>query len=180
MKSITFARLSLSIPLLVWVLSTSLVILASALFPEEMSPGESIDLLAVAAVLMLFYDIGILFWFIPYLILAIVLLLLSFRIQVPMLKYLFALSPVFMAILIMLMVALIAYIPSTDPLMDTDLAYTHLETIGISGLFGIVTLIWGYICVGIGFGLYKALQVVGVTKDESISGPDLSMPAVPM
>jgi hypothetical protein len=34
--------------------------------------------------------------------------------------------------------------------------------------FVILTLLWGYICVGAGFGIYKILQRRGLIKDEVI------------
>jgi hypothetical protein len=37
--------------------------------------------------------------------------------------------------------------------------------------FVILTLLWGYICVGVGFGIYKILQRRGFIKDEAVTAP---------
>ena len=162
MNTKTYARLSLLIPLLVWVLCLSLLILASAFLPDDLISGEPATPLAVAGMLIIFYVLGILFWFIPYLLVSIVLLILSFRSRVVVLKHAYALSPVAMAILIMIVVAISLSTSSDGTLRLSELASTYRDTLGASGLFGIITLICGYICVGLGFGIYKLLQYLGI------------------
>lgn len=166
MKTITYARLSLLIPILVWVLSLSVMILASEFLADDLNYSDQATVLAAAGMLILFYVIGILVWFIPYLILASVLILLTIRVRLQVLRYVFALSPFAMAILIMLVVALITNTSPDGTSFFSALADNYQETLGASGLFGIITLIWGYVCVGLGFGLYKLLQYWGIIQLE--------------
>jgi hypothetical protein len=117
---------------------------------------------------MLFYVFGIIGWFLPYLLLAITLLIWSFRGRVQTLMKVFALSPVAMVILIVIFLSVIsASTQDWDMFASNPLANTE-NFFGSTLWFVILTLAWGYICVGIGFGIYKILQQRGLIKDEAI------------
>ncbi|MGE5464098.1 MAG: hypothetical protein ACM3PS_12125, partial [Syntrophothermus sp.] len=101
MKTQTFARLSLLIPLLLWVILVVIEILVNKYIPADRRSGDPTALLEILEMGLLFYVFGILFWLIPYLLLSITLLVLSFRSRVEVLRNIFMLSPFVMAILVM-------------------------------------------------------------------------------
>jgi|WetSurMetagenome_2_1015567.scaffolds.fasta_scaffold319059_2 hypothetical protein len=166
MKTRTFARLALLIPLLVWVISLLLLLSAFAFFPDSETTSETPTLVAGAEMLLLFYIIGIIYWLIPYLLVSLGLLFVSFLSKERILKAAYLLSPILMAIVIMIMVTTITTLPLEGSLPISDLTSNFRDSIGAGGLFAIIALIWGYICVGLGFGVYKLLQHFRMIKED--------------
>jgi hypothetical protein len=80
----------------------------------------------------------------------------------------FALSPVAMAILILTSLSVMsASTQDWDMSLANPLANSE-NFFGSPLWFVILTLVWSYICVGLGFGIYKILQRRGLVKDEAI------------
>jgi hypothetical protein len=79
----------------------------------------------------------------------------------------FALSPLAMAILIVIFVWVLS-IGGADGNTFSSIPGTNMEGfLGSYGWFAILALIWGYICVGVGFGIYKLLQHRRIIRDEA-------------
>jgi len=177
MKTTTFLRLSLLIPFLVWGICVLFFIVWSATDSGGPTANES-TILGVMLWAILFYVFGIIGWFLPYLLLSLVLLVWSFRSRAQTLMKVFAWSPVAMAVLIVIFLTIISVSTQDwdmfllNPLVSTE------NFFGSPLWFVILTLVWGYICVGVGFGLYTILQRPGLIKDEVISAslpvPELS------
>ena len=160
MKAATYLRLSLLLPFVVW--GVCLLIFNIT----DMTPGTTSGLLVNSViVLFLFYVFGIIGWFLPYLLLALILVILSFRVRAQTLIKVFALSPMIMAIFIMVFVIAIL----GDSLTPGTLAAAGGEFWGSSIWFAIVSLVWGYIAVAIGFGIYRLLQALHVIRDTDPS-----------
>lgn len=166
MKTRTYARLSLLIPILVWVVSLVFLLALYVLFPDTQSGSDMPAVIAVVGMVLVFYVVGIIFWLIPYLLVSLILLLVSFRSTEKTLKVVYLLSPILMAISIMILMTVLTIAPAEGPLPASDLLSSFQDSIGTGGLFAILTLVWGYICVGLGFGIYKLLQRFGMIKSE--------------
>ena len=170
MKTSTFARLSLLIPFLVWGICLLLVLLVNALFPDSFSSSETFTLSSVVGLVLIFYLIGIPFWLVPYLLVALVLLILSFRSRPKVLKTVSILSPFAMAMLVMIELTTLSMNSLESSLPTFDLSSISKDSIGAIAMFVIITIFWGYLCVGIGLGLYKLFRHYGIIKDEMQSG----------
>lgn len=166
MKTRTYARLSLLIPILIWAVGLLLLLALYVLFPDSQSGSETPAVVAVIGMFLVFYVIGIIYWLIPYLLVSLILVLVSFRSTEKVIKVVYMLSPILMAIVIVILVAVLTIAPAEGPLLVGDLTSSFLDSLGTGGLFTIITLIWGYICVGLGFGIYKLLQRFGMIKTE--------------
>ncbi len=79
MKAKTYARLALLIPLLLWVILLLVELLITAVVPADLMSDGPNTFFGLLTILLFSYVLGILFWLIPYLILSITLLLLSFK-----------------------------------------------------------------------------------------------------
>ena len=167
MKTQTYARISLLIPLLLWVIFLLGEILITVVNPAELRSNEPFTVLDFIELVLSFYVIGILFWFLPYLLLSSVLLAVSFNSRLDGLKYLFVLSPFAMAILVMLETTIVSLFSMGGyALLSADFALPYGTIIGFNLMMGILSLVYGYICVGLGFASYKLLQRFGKIKDE--------------
>jgi hypothetical protein len=178
MKTRTYARLTLLIPPGIWVISVLLLFAAFGFFPDFLISDEPSAPIASVELLILFYVIGIVYWIIPYLLLSLALLLISFIVTEKVLKVAYLLSPILMASMIMIVVTTTTIIPGVGLLlMDnptstfqdfvwTDALYVIVALYVILAVIVIYALIWGYICVGLGFGGYKLLQLFGMIKTE--------------
>ena len=174
MKTKTYARLALLIPLLLWVILLLVELLINTVIPADLRSNGPETFFGLLEIGILFYVIGIVLWFLPYLALAIAMLLISFKIPLKTLQYLFILSPFAMAILAMMEATLVSLaaggfaLTSADLASDfkTDIGINLLMGIGINLMMGILALVWGYICVGLGLGGYKLLQRLGIIKEE--------------
>ena len=173
MKTRTYARLALLIPLLIWVIFLLVELLINAVIPDDLRPDGPTSLFGIVEIVLLYYVIGILVWFIPYLILSIALLLISFKSRLEVLKYAFVLSPFAMTILVMTEVTILSLATAGDAVPSMDFASSFKEATGINLLVGILALVWGYICVGLGIGGYKLLQHFGMIKAEAEIQPQI-------
>lgn len=170
MKTTTFLRLSLLIPFLVWGICVLFFIVLSAADSSGPTTNES-TIMGIMVWAMLFYVFGIIGWFLPYLLLSLVLLVWSFRARAEVLMKVFALSPLAMSALIVIVLSVISA-SSQDWDMFQANPLASAENFFASPLwFVILTLLWGYICVGVGFGIYKILQRRGFIKDEAGPAP---------
>jgi hypothetical protein len=168
MKTKTYARLALLIPLLIWVIFLLVEMLVNVFIPADLRSNGVDTFFGLAETVLLFYVIGILFWFLPYLALSIILLLISFKSRVEVVKYLFVLSPFAMAILVMLEVTIVSLTTGGSAMASDGLISNFEYSVGINLLFGILALVWGYICVGLGLGGFKLLQHFKMIKEEEM------------
>ena len=159
MKTTTYLRLSLLIPFVVWGVC-ALVFAVTTVSPDS---GGLVARLTI--IFFLFYTFGIIGWLFPYLLLTLILLILSLKNRAGTLIKVFALSPLAMALFVVVFVIVILG-GSPDPSsLSPDLATSDGEFFGSPVWFTIVTLVWGYICVAIGFGIYRLLQALHVIRD---------------
>ena len=98
MRTTTYLRLSLFIPFLVWGICLLLFILWSKVASDTPEPNGPHILTGLILWTFLFYVFGIIGWFVPYLLLALILLILSFRSRAEVLMKVFAFAPLAMAL----------------------------------------------------------------------------------
>jgi hypothetical protein len=165
MKTITYLRCSLLIPFLVWGACVLLFLLVAALEPAGSEFMGSNLILGLIFWTILFYVFGILGWFLPYVLLSLVLLVLSFRSRAQVLMKVFALSPLVMTILIVIVVNMWSIGTGSWEMFSYNPTENFENFFGSNLWFAILTLTWGYLCVGIGFGLHKLLQRLGYIRD---------------
>jgi hypothetical protein len=166
MKTRTYARLALLIPLLLWVILLLVELLINAVIPADIRSNGSNTFLGVLEIVILFYVIGIVLWFLPYLVLSIAMLLISYKICLERLQYVLILSPFAMAILAMTEATLVSLPAGGFASPSADLATNFMTGIGINLMMGILSLVYGYICVGLGFAGYRLLQRFGMIREE--------------
>lgn len=174
MKTRTYARLALLIPLVIWVILLVAELLINVVIPADLRSNGPDSLFGLIEVIFLFYVIGILFWFLPYLVLSIGLLFASFKSRLEVLKVILFLSPFAMAIMVMIGLTIISVptwgfsITATAFPEDLKTSTAIYLLFGVLGL-SILALMWGYICVGLGFAGYKILQRFGMIRDEDMT-----------
>jgi hypothetical protein len=185
MKTRTFAHLSLLIPPGIWVISLLLLIAGFAFFPDFLTSSETPAPVGAVELLILFYVIGIVYWVLPYLVLSLTLLLISFMVTEKVLKVAYLFSPILMTSMIMTVVVVTTIIPVVGSLLIdslsstfqdyslTDALYVIVVLYAILELIAIVALIWGYICLGLGFVAYNLLQQFGMIKVEEKINPKI-------
>jgi hypothetical protein len=159
MKTTTYLRLSLLIPFVVW--GVCLLIFAVTNLAPETTNGPMLNFFLV---LFVFYVFGILGWFLPYVLLSLILLIWSFKGQAQTLVKMFALSPFAMTVIIMIFVSIVLGSGQDPATLSPDLA-ANADFLGSPVWFGIVTLLWGYICVAIGWSVYLLLQRLHIIRD---------------
>ncbi len=165
MKTVVYLRLSLLMPILVWGVCFLLFIVASIFPINEFASSESTTTTAMF-VFFGFYAFGIVIWFFPYLLLSLILVALSFITKAGITMKIFALSPIAMTILTITLLNLLAVGTSGDSTMLSNPLVKGQDFIIFNLLSLVLSLIWGYICVGIGFGLYKLLRHLRIIRDE--------------
>lgn len=173
MKTRTYARLALLIPFLVWVILLLVELFINAVIPADLRSNGPTTFFGFVEIFMMYYVIGILLWFLPYLVLSMALLLISFKIRLETLQYLFLLSPFAMAILAMMEATIVSLATGDITLPSADLASNFKTSIGINLMMGILALVWGTICVGIGLGGYKLLQRFGKIDEEEKTNSEI-------
>jgi hypothetical protein len=166
MKTKTYARVALLIPLVLWVILLLVELLINAVIPADLRSNGPDTFLGALEIVILVYVIGIVLWFLPYLVLSIAMLLMSYKIRMERLQYVLILSPFAMAILAMMEATLVSLPAGGFASPSADLATNFMTSIGINLMMGILSLVYGYICVGLGFAGYKLLQRFGRIKDE--------------
>ena len=145
MKPQTFFRLSLFIPFILWILCAFVTV------PLTMSSIDIPETWNTILMPAMFYLIGILLWFIPYTTLAIILWIWSKNRSASALRNAALTSPFFLSFLMVLEAGLIYQ--STN-----DLAEFVQSAFNFFALFGGLSMLFGYLCVGIAFGTLKLLQ----------------------
>jgi hypothetical protein len=141
--------------------------------PADLRSSEQMTVFGFLELFIMFYVMGILFWFLPYLVLSIALLFISFTSRLKMLQYLFILSPFAMAILAMIEGTIITLSTRDLFMSSADLLSNFITSTSFSLMMGILALVYGYICVGLGFGGYKLLQQFGMIVDEEKANPEI-------
>jgi hypothetical protein len=167
MKTATYLRLSLLIPFLVWAFCALALFLWSTFEPNELG-SEGSTAFAAIAVFFLYYVFGILVWFLPYLLLCIILLARSFKSRAQVRIKGFALSPFGMALLVLAVVNMLSlHGEDISTIVATRAAFAE-DLWGSNVVFLLLTLLWGYLCVGIGYGIYRILRGLEFIRDETI------------
>ncbi|MBN8582363.1 MAG: hypothetical protein J0L96_16980 [Anaerolineae bacterium] len=152
MKPHTYFRLALLTPFFLW----GIALLAGLLLYQFKTPPDFIIILMTP---ILFYTIGIIMWFLPYMIVAIGLWIWSRNKSVATLRNAALTAPV-VFYMILLLEALVVYVFSANLIESTQ------EVFEMSAILGIVSLLFGYLCVGIAFAVFKILQIKKVIVQE--------------
>ena len=166
MKTNTYLRWSLLTPILVWLLCLLFMIPASLITFQDPTFGQSNSILDLLFAFAGAYLFGIVLWIVPYLLLSLILFFSSFIGSPRVMITLYALSPLAMTALTLALmnIFLFAYVGVTafpDMPISSLQGYTE-STLAVGGL----SLLWGYICVCIGYGIYKLLKSRGIIRDE--------------
>ena len=169
MKTATYLRLSLLMPFVAWGICLLLLFIGSGSETNNVALSESTSFSEIVAWLFLAYFFGIIFWLFPYIVLAFMLLLWSFFSQARIVMKVFALSPIAMTVLIILWMSLLS---SGNPQGDMFRANYQYFTIDLNALLAGITLVWGYLCVAAGFGIYVILRYFSVIRDEDLAIPN--------
>lgn len=151
MKPRTYFSLALLFPYILWVICALIAFILSG---QETSTGWDLLLMPV-----FFYAIGILLWFIPYTLLAVGLWLWSRNKSVTALFRAAMVAPLGMGVL-MLLEGLLVNLPASD------LAQLGRELPGQVALLGGLSLVFGYFCVGVAWGIYKILKARKIITEE--------------
>lgn len=159
MKTTTYLRFSLLIPFAVWGVCLLVIMATSAISMDQFVPEMPENISMGVAVFFSSYVIGIIFWIFPYILLASILFFSTFISQARTALKLFALSPLAMTLLTLATVIIISL--SSSGTTDQGFSNFILFVVGL-------VMIWGYICVGIGYGIYRLLQRRGRIRDEEI------------
>jgi amino acid transporter len=165
----TYARLSLLIPFLVWGVCLLSSLVASLPAVGDLIAAESSPILDWIERAIVFYAIGIIIWIFPYILLGLILLSLTFIREPRVLIKVFSLSPIAMVILTLGLTMIVAFWDPWESAFTSN-PYSNLQDFtSFSILLVVFILIWSYICVGIGFGIYKLLQYLEIIKKEETS-----------
>jgi hypothetical protein len=167
MKPQTFFRLALLLPYVLWGVCVLIVTLFGAFDSEWMDRQAPIFLLVEWIVSI--YMIGILFWFLPYTLLALFLWIWSLRRPAGTILRMFAASPFILAILIIMEISILVLVPGGIPSISSSMGVANFWAfIGVTTL---ITLVAGYICVGLGLGLYRLLQRLEIIREPRAQLP---------
>lgn len=154
MKPLTYFRLALLFPFILWGICALIYYMLSRF---ELSEAWNLAMMPLA-----FYVIGILLWFLPYIVLAVGLWIWSRNRSTIALLRSALLAPVLM--LILMVIEITAITLPTEGIAD------FLEGIGGSILMlGFFSLLFGYLCVGIAAGIYKLLQSRKLIKEKPLA-----------
>lgn len=152
MKPRTYFGLALLFPFILWIISALIAFLLSG---QETSTNWDLVLMPV-----FFYAIGIILWLIPYTLLAIGLWIWSRNKSVKALFKAAMVAPVALGIL-MLLEGLLVNLPASD------LAQLGRELLGQVAMLGGLSLLFGYFCVGIAWGIFKILKARKFIAEET-------------
>ena len=158
MKTLTYLRYSLLIPFAVWCICLLAILIMDAVSMDQFTPDLPENISMGAAIFFTSYVIGIIFWVFPYLLLALILFFSTFLMRARSALMVFALSPLAMALLTLATVIL---------LDGSNSGYLDQSYSNFVGFVAALVLSWGYLCVGIGYGVYKFLQRRGSIQDET-------------
>lgn len=167
MKTNTFLRLSLLIPLLVWIGCLVFLLIVNAI-PD--SSALAIDETnGISELVFLFlgsYVFGIIVWLIPYILLSLILFFWSFIGRAQTALKVYALSPLAMMVLTLAALNILTLGTARENALFSGSGIMDQDFINLNLLGTALSLGWGYICVGIGFGIYKLLQRRGMIRDD--------------
>jgi hypothetical protein len=159
-KPQTYIRLSLLLPYVLWA-----ILFLLALLQEGSGEGRT-NFLGLEFITSI-YLAGIFFWFIPYTLLALGLLIWSRHRPEKTILRVFAFSPLMLAVLILLEINLLSIITGG---LDTYLSGQGFQNfVALNGLAVVFSLLAGYLCVGFGFALYKTLQSLKIIKEAQLA-----------
>jgi hypothetical protein len=173
MKAQTYLRLSLLLPYLLWGLA--LLLMQGYGGSENPSPIDRIIPLDFSWILSL-YVIGAFFWFLPYTLLALGLLVWSIHRKIRTIMQVFAVSPLILTVLIMIEINLLSILTQDSSSSLSPSNFTNL--LALNGLALGLTIAAGYLCVGIGFGLYKILMSTNVIKESETESQMVATEAI--
>jgi hypothetical protein len=145
MKPQTYFRIALLTPYILWGIGL-LVMLALSAMENELSETWNFILMPIA-----FYTIGIILWFVPYTILAIGLGIWSGNKSITALRSAALAAPFLFFALMTIEIIIVNLPPATIAEFLSAIAEQSLA-------FGVFSLLYGYLCVGIAFGIFKFLQ----------------------
>jgi hypothetical protein len=161
MKPQTYLRLSLLLPYILWGIALLLVSVFGGFDASPVDDKMTIPLLF--GWLASFYLVGIIFWFIPYTLLAAGLLVWSVNRQARTVLRVFAASPLLLAILIIIEINVLTF--DADSISFLPSAPDFENFMAFNGLAAAITLVAGYFCVGITFGIYRILQRLDLIQE---------------
>lgn len=162
MKTTTYLRYSLLVPFVIWGISLLAIMTLSATATDQLGPKLPESISMGISIFFIAYALGIIFWIFPYLLLGMILFFTTFIVRARAALTLFALSPLAMTVLTIATVILIDL--GNSGALDQGYAYSYFM-----GFVAVLVLGWGYICVGIGYGIYKLLQRRGKIREEETS-----------
>jgi len=151
MKPRTFFGLALLTPYLIWIICVSILIL---LLQLEIPPNWDILVMPI-----LFYSYGIILWFIPYNLLALGMWFWG-KGKTTKQLYRLALTAPVLLLTIMAGVALWISLP-----IDSVSEATR-DILSQIALLGGFSLVFGYVCVGFAFGIYKILKAKNLIVED--------------
>ena len=143
MKPQTYFSLALLFPYILWCLCVLIFFLVSS---QEIPAAWNVALMPIS-----FYTFGIILWFIPYTILAVGMWIWSRNKSTKTLYKLVMLAPVLLSVLMLIEVVLVSLPVGSVTELTKDLPSQ-------AALVGGFSLVFGYLCVGIAFGVFKFLQ----------------------
>jgi hypothetical protein len=158
MKPKNFLRLTLLVPYILW----GICLLIFYLTRQITSAVWDILLMPVRI-----YTFGIILWFIPYTLLALGLLIWSRNKSTKAIYRIYSISP-FLLLIFMILESIVVSM-NTGEMVD-GMKSTLATSLSLGGL----SLIFGYVCVGIAIGLYKLLQTKNFIKEETMINNELS------
>ena len=173
MKTTTYLRLSLLIPILVWGVCLLILIVWGKIAPNGPGFDGSESIVNIVLLPLMFYVFGIVGWFLPYLLLCFILLIWSFRTQAHILMKVFAFSPLAMAVFIFAFLTMLSIGKEDWNTFWSSSTMIAENFFGTTLFLVVLAIAWGYICVGIGYGIYKLLQWKRLIRDGAITS---SMP----
>jgi hypothetical protein len=151
MKPRTFFGFALLLPYVFWVVSMLVTFVLSA-----QNAAEAWNFILVP---FAFYAVGVFVWFIPYTVLAIGMWIWSRKKTISALFKAGIAAPMIFFVLMLLEAVLII------PLAESPGRFLH-ELVNQAVFLGILSLVYGYFCVGVALGVFKILQLRNVILQE--------------
>jgi hypothetical protein len=161
MKPQTFLRLSLLTPYLIWGISAIVALVVSS---SKNTAFDSNPIINTLLYIPMLYAFGIIIWGIPYTLLAVGLGLWSRGKPTQKILRTFAWSPVMLAVLISFEVPVFLLnwnnLGAGFSQNSTDLGASILA-------MGALTIVFGYLSIGVVAGIYKVLTLRNLIKNEN-------------
>ena len=154
-------RSLLLIPYVAWGIALLFATLAPVSAENSQTTSGFFDALVG---IVAFYTIGIFLWGIPYTILAVGLLLWSINKSAATIYKLFFFSPILLSILMVLEIALVTFWPPQTPSLEGK-----VEILSSILVVVIPSLIFGYVLVGVGAIIYKAIRHLNLIKNVGVA-----------